>query len=239
MADKKFSMDDYVDVAERVQDFADAYPNDPTGAFGASFGKPEWGVIEVAGQTFVHCTVAAHRSESDATPGYGIAWEPFPGRTSFTKDSELMNAHTAAMGRAVIALGLTANRKLASRQEVRNRVEDQRADAAEAAKTPAEKAATKPAKAKPAAVPKLTDAERQELGSLYVASGWAQAELCLQLVLVDALPSAAVDALGDHPTDDQYAGLIGPAMGALNPEQFATVKAALSAEAAKVAAATA
>ncbi len=211
MADKKFSMDDYVDVAERIQDAADRYPNQGE-LLGMSFGDPEWGVIEIGGQSFVHCKVPLHRNALDPKPAWGIAWEPFPGRTSFTKDSELMNAHTSAMGRAVIAAGLVANRKLASRQEVRNRVEDQRA--AESAPVPA----PKPAVAK--AVPKLTQEEKQELGALYAATDWTQADLALALVVVEGLKGAEVDALGKTPTAEQYAALIGPAMGALSQAQF-------------------
>jgi hypothetical protein len=51
-----------------------------------------------------------------------MAWEPFPGPTPYTKDSELMNAETAAWGRAIVAVGLAANKTIASRQEVEARV---------------------------------------------------------------------------------------------------------------------
>src|SRR5205823_6134471 len=51
--------------------------------------------------------------------GKGIAWEPFPGPTPFTKDSELMNAETSAWGRAIVAVGIVAKgEKVASRSEV-------------------------------------------------------------------------------------------------------------------------
>src|SRR5665811_1941916 len=63
----------------------------------------------------------------DLRPGHGVEWEPFPGQTSFTKNSELMNAETAAWGRAILACGLPAKRGLASRQEVQNRVAEQEA----------------------------------------------------------------------------------------------------------------
>lgn len=108
------SLDDYVDVAERIVHFKDAYPD-------GSLQTVDWQVAEVAGKTFIVYRAAAYRTPEDPRPGHGTAWEPFPGPTPYTKDSELMNAETAAWGRAIVALGLAANRKLASRQEVKAR----------------------------------------------------------------------------------------------------------------------
>lgn len=207
MADKKFSMDDYVDVAERIQDFMDTYPD-------GSLQLTDHGVMTIGSANFVYCTVAAYRAPDDERPGHGIAWEPFPGKTSFTRDSELMNAHTSAIGRAIIALGLVANRKLASRQEVRNRVADQ-----EAAKAvPADEA--KP-KRKPS-VPKLSPESRKALVDLYVASGWDEKQLCMALVGAGVLASV--------PASPPYADAIAPAMSALTPEQYAGLTATMEAE---------
>jgi len=51
-----------------------------------------------------------------------LASEPVPGKTNFTRDSELMNAETSAWGRALIAVGAAdAKRGIASANEVRNR----------------------------------------------------------------------------------------------------------------------
>jgi len=111
----KFSLDDYIDVAERIQHFLEKYPEGSLQAY------CEWKVATVGDQAFIVYTAAAYRSPEDHRPGIGTAWEPFPGRTPYTKDSELMNAETAAWGRAIVALGLTANRKIASRQEVQAR----------------------------------------------------------------------------------------------------------------------
>ena len=71
---------------------------------------------------FIVYTAAAYRSQDDARPGIGIAWEPFPGRTPYTAGSELQNAETSAWGRAIIAVGASdAKGGIASRQEVQNR----------------------------------------------------------------------------------------------------------------------
>jgi hypothetical protein len=37
----------------------------------------------------------AFEARSARRPGIGMAWEPFPGRTPYTKASELMNAETS------------------------------------------------------------------------------------------------------------------------------------------------
>jgi hypothetical protein len=126
------SMDDYIDVNERIQDFKDAFPDGslqqyaapyPITLTGTSSKRGEEGIEQTA--TFIVYTAAAYRTPDDPRPGIGTAYERFPGPTPYTHDSELMNAETAAWGRAIVALGLTANRHLASRQEVRARQESQ------------------------------------------------------------------------------------------------------------------
>ena len=61
----------------------------------------------------------AFRSQEDTRPGIGHASEPYPGLTSFTKNSEMMNAETSAWGRAIASLGIAVHRGIASAQEVR------------------------------------------------------------------------------------------------------------------------
>ena len=110
------SLDDYVDVAERIVAFKEKHPD-------GTLQTVDWEVIEVAGKTFVVYRAAAYRTPDDERPGHGSAWEPFPGPTPYTKDSELMNAETAAWGRAVVAVGLAASKKIGSRQEVQARAD--------------------------------------------------------------------------------------------------------------------
>lgn len=129
------SLDEYVDVAERIQDFLDAHPEGSLQRVGMPRVVTITGFDPKKGQdytgTFIEYTAAAYRNPEDPRPGIGTAYEPFPGQTPYTKNSELMNAETAAWGRAIIALGLCANRGLASRQEVRARREEQEAADAE------------------------------------------------------------------------------------------------------------
>ena len=97
-----FSMDDYVPVVDRL---AQAYERWPELRL---FEHPAQ-VVVIDGQSFVASTVIAHRSPDDSHPAQATAWEPFPGRTSFTKNSEMMNAATSAVGRVLALMGIDAD----------------------------------------------------------------------------------------------------------------------------------
>lgn len=112
-----FKMDDYVDVAERISLFYEKFPD------GRLTRRGDPSILDVAGKPFVLYTAEAWRTPDDPCPAVGTAWEPFPGPTQFTRDSELMNAETAAWGRAIIAVGI-GSKKIASRQEVEARTSD-------------------------------------------------------------------------------------------------------------------
>jgi hypothetical protein len=106
-----FNIDDYVDVAERIEKFYERYPE-------GRLTTVDWQVQpDVAGKAYVWVHAKAYRDPDDPLPGDGIAWEPVPGPTQFTLNSELMNAQTAAWGRAIVALGFET-KKIASKQEV-------------------------------------------------------------------------------------------------------------------------
>jgi hypothetical protein len=107
---------DYVDVAERIRIFKELYPD---GSLQAHDSPRLW---KVGDKEFIGYCAAAYRTPDDERPGIGWAWEPVPGPTPFTKDSELMNAETSAWGRAIVALGIPT-KKIASSEEVRNRSE--------------------------------------------------------------------------------------------------------------------
>lgn len=173
-----FSMDEYVDVAERIQDFKDAFPDGSLQQFSAPYPITLTGVSSKRGEegetktaTFMVYTAAAYRTPDDPRPGVGTAYERFPGPTNYTADSELMNAETAAWGRAICALGLVANRKLASRQEVRARqTEEEQAAHAPAADAPKPVVPRPKPTNKPEAV--IPADEVAQLARLYAATGW-------------------------------------------------------------------
>lgn len=128
--------DGYVTVEERCRQFFEQYPTgslrpanpdkpfefvhlDDTRAqdWTAAYGGNKWGRFQPT--CFVVYTAVAYRTPDDPTPGIGVAWEPFPGLTPYTHNSEIMNAETSAWGRAIVAVGAAEAR--ASRQEVVNR----------------------------------------------------------------------------------------------------------------------
>lgn len=79
-------------------------------------------IVTIKELSYVVYTAALYRFPEDPLPAVGIAWEEIPGRTPYTKGSELMNAETSAWGRACIAAGIPS-KKIASFEEVRNRIE--------------------------------------------------------------------------------------------------------------------
>jgi hypothetical protein len=113
-----YSLDGYIEVPDRIVAFKEKYPD------GSLQG--EWELREIGGDTFVVYVARAYRTPDDERPAVGTAWEPYPGKTPYTKDSELMNAETSAWGRAIVALGFLAQgEKVASANEVRARQADE------------------------------------------------------------------------------------------------------------------
>lgn len=110
-----FKMTDYIDVATRIVEFREKYPD-------GSLQQVSIDFREFGGASWVIYTAAAYRSPQDERPGQGTAWEPVPGKTNFTRDSELQNAETAAWGRAIVAvLAADTKRGIASAEEVQAR----------------------------------------------------------------------------------------------------------------------
>lgn len=125
-----FDLGNYNTVPERMTEFFDKYPE-------GSLKQIKYELVQVpmytkdkdtglpvllGEKTFLIYTAAAYRTPDDQCPGEGTAWEPVPGTTPYTKDSEMMNAETSAWGRAILAVGAADTRKgIASREEVQSR----------------------------------------------------------------------------------------------------------------------
>lgn len=108
-------INDYIDVSERIRRFRESYPN-------GSLQQVSLQFIDFAGKSWVVYTAAAYRSPDDITPGHGTAWEPVPGKSNFTRDSEVQNVETSAWGRAIIAvLVADGGKRIASREEVQHK----------------------------------------------------------------------------------------------------------------------
>lgn len=113
---------EYVDVATRLAEFREKHPEGSLQP--ADLAKP-FTHLTIGADDFVVVVAAAYRSPTDERPGVGMAYEPYPGKTNFTRGSELQNAETSAWGRAIVAaLAADTKRGVASADEVRNRQAD-------------------------------------------------------------------------------------------------------------------
>lgn len=180
-------MDDYIDVAERIAMFAERFPK---GSLQSELTRLDTGWL---------CKAYAYRTADDPRPGVGHAFEPVPGKTPYTKDSEAMNAETSAWGRAIVALGFET-KKIASAQEMRARKGsgDPAASSGEKATTVGHKPATSRAGHQPtgAAAPPSPDAVTQTIETL-------TAEI-LELVKTDTTgkaPDNVAHVLAKHRAD--------------------------------------
>ena len=111
----------YTEVAERMKIARELWPLcifRPVDPFNP------YQIVTVKDLSYVVFAAALYRTPEDLLPAVGIAWEEIPGRTPYTKGSELMNAETSAWGRACIAAGIPS-KKIASFEEVRNRQQPQ------------------------------------------------------------------------------------------------------------------
>lgn len=112
---------DYKDVPTRIADFKEKHPE---GSLRPVNPKEPYRIEAIDGLFFIVYMAAAYRSPDDKRPGIGIAWEPFPGKTPYTKNSELQNAETSAWGRAIVAVLASESKAVASAEDVRNRQAD-------------------------------------------------------------------------------------------------------------------
>lgn len=112
---------DYKDVPTRIADFKLKHPE---GCLRPANPEQPYDVVTIGQQFFIVYTAAAYRNPEDTLPGIGVAWEPFPGKTPYTKDSELQNAETSAWGRAIVAVLASESKSVASAEDVRNRQAD-------------------------------------------------------------------------------------------------------------------
>lgn len=108
MSPKSWDLGDYVDVNERLAWFFEHYPE----------GSMQSEIV-LQSDSFLVVKAYAYRNPLDPMPGVGHASEVVPGRTPYTKDSELMVCETSAWGRALAAIGAPTKGHVASSNEVR------------------------------------------------------------------------------------------------------------------------
>lgn len=111
--------DGYNEVAARIVEARKKYPE---GILQPLDLATPYKVETIGDKTFIVYVAAFFRTPDDSRPGIGVAWEPFPGLTNFTRNSELMNAETSAWGRALVAAFAADTKKgIATSIDVRNR----------------------------------------------------------------------------------------------------------------------
>ena len=111
------NLDGYVTVNERLAAALEQYPE-----LRIVEEAPE--IRSIDGSHYIEVAVTVYRDTDDPLPGIARAWEPWPGKTPFVRDSEMMNCATSALGRALGYMGFGLARSIASADEVQLRKPD-------------------------------------------------------------------------------------------------------------------
>ena len=112
----------YITVAERLAAFVEKYPN---GRIATQLVQMSDNFVVVAAQVYKE-----NRGDIEQVPdGTGLSSMPIPGPTAFTKNSEVENAETSAIGRALAAIGFLAKNpdgsaRISSKDEIRAKSAD-------------------------------------------------------------------------------------------------------------------
>jgi len=105
------NLDNYVDVATRLTLALERWPELRIQETGRE-------IITIDGKPVLVCQITVWRTPDDPVPSIASAAEPIPGKTPYTRDSELMVGFTSALGRALGYMGIGLNGSIASANEV-------------------------------------------------------------------------------------------------------------------------
>jgi len=117
-----FDLNNYVDVPTRLTLALAKYPD-------LRVQETDSQTVTMPdGSTFLRCTLTVWRDATDVLPTIASAAEPYPGKTPYTKGSELMVGMTSALGRALGYMGFglvgaDGKKSIASRNEVEARTD--------------------------------------------------------------------------------------------------------------------
>lgn len=115
---QSYELGDYVFVKDRLIEAMAAFPD-----LRITEHRPT--VVEVGADLFIECAVTVARHPDDPVPVTAYMYEPYPGRTPYTKLSEQANGSTSALGRALGFMGFGIKASIASANEVRNRAPEE------------------------------------------------------------------------------------------------------------------
>lgn len=105
-----FALDDYVEVADRIAEFYRRFPE----------GRLRADIVELT-ETKIVMRAYAYRTAEDMVPATGHSTLAIPGKTPYTRDAEVENCETSAIGRAIVMAGIPS-KKVASADEVKAKV---------------------------------------------------------------------------------------------------------------------
>jgi hypothetical protein len=112
------SLGDYVQVKDRIAKFYELFG-------GGRLVTDRVEIWQDDGTARVVVKALAYRTVDDPHPGVGWSWMELPGRTPYTKGSEVENAETSAWGRAIGSLGILIDASIATQNEIDNKAEGQ------------------------------------------------------------------------------------------------------------------
>ena len=115
-------LENYVDVPHRIKLFYEKYPE------GSLQMDADLRFQTVGDQIIVIGRAYAYRNPQDEKPGVGTAQEYLPGKTNFTRGSEIQNLETSCWGRAIGALGIGIDKAVATKEEVELAIERNKPD---------------------------------------------------------------------------------------------------------------
>jgi hypothetical protein len=192
-----YDLADYVDVAERIRQLFEKYPE-------ASIQTSFEGIQDVAGQTYLIVKATVYRNPEDTKPGIDYAWELVPGRTPFSKGSELMVGSTSATGRAISMLGIATKRSIATKQEIQA-AQARQGDMAE----DYQPVKAKPINGQPFPIPQMTTKQQDFIlklakGQIHLIEEWKASKSIKGTLNIDQAKQL-IDHLKTMPMDDPWA----------------------------------
>jgi hypothetical protein len=111
VADKTFDLGDYVQVKDRVAALFELYGKARIETTYELTSEPD-------GKPKVIARAIVWTSPDDPHPSTGTSWLYLPGSTPYTKGSEIENAETSAVGRAIGFLGILTEKSIATSNEI-------------------------------------------------------------------------------------------------------------------------